>query len=107
MNTIRILAAVSLCTLVAACSTAQLAATGTRAALSEETVARIAGLCRDGQPLISLASAVPSTTVKEIVSFVGSYCGQMAAGAVPATTDGNTVSWLTQNLGTLRALLGR
>lgn len=104
----RILAAISLCALVAACSTAQLAATGTRAALSPETVATLAGICRQGQPLLPLAAhpAMPES-IRDIGQFVGAYCGALLAGTVPPTTDGNTANWLAHNLATLRALLGR
>src|SRR5688500_7737794 len=101
----RILAAISLCALVAACSTAQLAATGTRAALSPETVAKITGLCRFAEPLVPLAAALPRA--QDIATFVGAYCGQMLAGTIPSTTDQNTPSWLQTNVATLRALLGR
>lgn len=103
----RAILAVTLCAGLAACSAPQLAATGTRAALSEQTVATIAGICRQAQPFIPLAAAIPSTKTVEIAVFIHGYCGQLLAGQVPDTTDHNTVAWLNQNLTGLRALLGR
>jgi len=100
--------AAALCLGIAACSLPQLAATGTRAALSPETVATLTGICRSGNNVIAIASspAMPAS-VQEIGAFVGSYCGQLLAGALPSTTDGNTVGWLEQNLGAIRMALGR
>lgn len=104
----RMILVAALCASLAACSTAQLAATGTRAALSAETVATLTGICRQGQPLLPIAAhpAMPES-VRDIGQFVGAYCGALLAGSVPPTTDGNTANWLAQNLATLRALLGR
>lgn len=101
----------ALCLGLAGCNgVSGLAVTATRAALPPETIEKIAGLCRVGEPFIGLAAAAPfpaDSSLKTITSYLAGYCGQMLAGAVPPTTDGNTISWLTQNIGTLRALLGR
>lgn len=103
----RPLLAAALCLGLAACSMPQLAATATNAALSADTVARLASVCRGGQTIVAIAAgpAMPAS-VKEIATFVGAYCGQLTAGTVPATTDANTVSWLQQNIAALRALVG-
>ena len=93
---------------VAACTMPQLAALGTRAALSPETVARLTSICRQGDMLIAIStSPVMPAQVKEIGAFVGAYCGQLLAGSVPPTTDANTANWLEQNFGALRGLLFR
>lgn len=103
----RVILAAALCASLAACSMADLAATGTRAALSAETVSTITGICRQAQPFVGLARLASSTTVKEDAGFLDAYCGQMLAGTIPLTTDGNTVNWLQTNLAGLRARLGR
>jgi hypothetical protein len=91
---------------LASCTMPQMAAVGTRAALSPETVSTLNSICRHGEQLIAIAAspAMPAQ-VKEIGAFVGSYCSQLLAGSVPPTTDGNTAGWLAQNLGALRGLL--
>lgn len=38
---------------------------------------------------------------------IAGYCDPLLAGSLPATTDGNTASWLAENLAGLRAVLGR
>lgn len=91
---------------LASCGVPQIAAVGTRAALSPETVSTLNSICRRGDQLIAIAAspAMPAQ-VREIGAFVGAYCGQLLTGSVPPTTDSNTVGWLEANLGALRGLL--
>lgn len=109
----RVFMAVTLCGSLAACSgSANLAGTAaavSRIALPAETVAKIGEYCRLGAPLIAVATSVINRPeARTIGEAVDSYCRPMAAtGALPPTTDSNTVNWLAQNLGTLRALLNR
>jgi hypothetical protein len=104
----RILPALALPLALAACGIPQLAAIGTHAALSPATVATLTTICRHGEPLVVAAAnpAMPGQ-VQDIGSFVAAYCSQLLAGQVPATTDGNTASWLEQNLGALRGVLSK
>lgn len=109
----RTLAAAALCAILAACSPGQIAATATSALLLPEVKSRITGLCRQGEPLVRLAAALPlggipaAGAAKEVAAFVAGYCDQMLAGAVPPTTDGNTESWLAQNIAGLRGILAQ
>lgn len=52
----RFLAAATLSLALASCSPAQIAATASGAILSPETIARLTGICRQGEPLVRLAS---------------------------------------------------
>lgn len=80
---------------------APIAAGLTVSAVSPETVARLASLCRAAGPSLNIArsmGALPPGAAQAILAEVGPYCAIMAAGQTPATTDANTLHWLTQNL---------
>lgn len=87
---------------------APVAASLTPAVVSPETVATLRSWCQRGAPLIAIAQGMGAVSpqAKSIVDEVGPYCSIMAAGAIPATTDRNTVNWLPTNISGLAAALG-
>lgn len=106
LKTTHALAAVAVLA-IAACSVPQMAAVGTRAALSDETLSMLSSICQRGDPLLAIAAnpAMPPQA-REIGVFVRAYCGQLLAGSVPTTTDAGTANWLTANLAGLSQALG-
>lgn len=60
--------------------------------------------CVQIAPVTQAAAVVPDPKVQSIVGYANAFCGPMAAGAVPATTDDNTPQWLGQLAGMLKVL---
>lgn len=86
---------------------ASIGASLTPAVLSAETAASLRTWCQRGQPLLDIArgqTLLPAAS--EIAEHVAPYCTTLLGGTVPATTDGNTPSWLPKNLLGLAAALG-
>jgi hypothetical protein len=81
------------------------AVSATKNQLSPATVATLTSICRSGSPFIEYVATLPYDNAKIIASYLGSYCSQLLAGSVPATTDLNTVSWLEQNLNILKGFM--
>lgn len=92
-----------------ACSSAGLAPTIAATAtplVAPQYLANIQAACAKGMPVADLVfnRAMPKG-VLEVGTFVRAYCGQLLAGSVPATTDGNTLNWLNENLAALRGAI--
>ena len=105
----RLIAACTLCVVVASCggNLAPIAASLTPAVVSPEVLASLRTWCARGAPLIAIAQGQNlSPQAREIADVVGPYCAIMAAGKVPPATDANTASWLPQNLVGIAAALG-
>jgi len=81
---------------------AAVAGAATPAVLSADQVATLARTCQAAAPALSIAAA-PSmpAEVRETAVYPLAYCSELSKGLLPATTDGNTPSWLP---GTLSAL---
>lgn len=93
------------CALVlSACSAPQMAALGTRAALSPETVARLVSVCQAVGPLLSASSApgLPAA-IRETAIPANAFCVELTRGVLPETSDDNTLSWLSK----IVAVLGK
>ena len=76
---------------------APVAASLTPVVLTPEQIATMQTMCQAAKPALDIA-ALPSmpAQVKETAVFPQAYCGQLLAGAVPATTDGHTTEWLPE-----------
>lgn len=91
------------CSLVPAASPTQTgvsaaAATISAAVLPAADVAKLQQTCSTAAPLLGVAtSPVAPASVSGVASYAATYCQQLGAapaGAVPASTDSGTPSWL-------------
>lgn len=79
-----------------------LAGAATPMVLSADQVAKLELGCRGALPGLAIAAApgMPAP-LRETAVYPQAYCAELMQGRLPATTDGNTASWLPMVLDTL------
>lgn len=85
------------------------AATISGAVLPAADVQKLAAICSTAAPVLSAAtSPLAPSGVSQTATYAAAYCGQFTAaapqGQLPATTDSNTPSWLSQVLTTVEGV---
>jgi hypothetical protein len=80
---------------------------GCSAQQSADIVGAAQKACGAASPVLAAAALVPEPRVQAILGFAEAMCRPLAAGAVPATLDGNTASWVAGLVQQLRPLVGR
>lgn len=73
----------------------------------QRAVTAATDLCRRAEPILKIASFVPTPEAHVVVVAVSATCAPLLAGVIPTTFDANTPLWLEKNFDDLIKVLPR